>query len=232
MGKTNQPRRGSWSRRNKGLVAGAIGLALLVGGGSTFAIWSDTTNKTVTPVSTGVLDLTDTATLSAYDISGDTSLKNKTTKLGYLGQSITLDSFNAVPMDSIEIDLTTTVTLVGSNIKANLTVTGDSSTTDVPTGWTIKYWILKDKTIVVGTNLTTGEKANTLLTSTNTLSYEITGPTPITGDEYTVAIRAEYNNDSQQSGHPANATDGLDIGKLTITLTQGDREGAAPSPSS
>ncbi|MDR2252900.1 MAG: SipW-dependent-type signal peptide-containing protein, partial [Bifidobacteriaceae bacterium] len=44
------------SRRFKGLVAGAAGVALLLGG-STFAYWSDSTQETVGTITNGVLSV-------------------------------------------------------------------------------------------------------------------------------------------------------------------------------
>jgi alternate signal-mediated exported protein len=235
MGKTNQPRRGSWSRRNKGLVAGAIGLALLVGGGSTFAYWTESVDSTVGEVKAGVLDLTNTTTMAAYDISGDTSTGGTATKLGFRGKNITSilnTSFVAVPHDSIEIDLTNEIKLAGSNMQATLTVTSSEAPTDatvgtVPAGWTLYYWILKGAAIKVGTSATQGAGAAALLTSKDGLSYTIPSEDfSETGVEYSVVIKAFYHGEPREVEN-APATVPLDLGDLTIKLAQNDRTTAA-----
>jgi alternate signal-mediated exported protein len=234
MGKTNQPRRDCRSRRNKGLVAGAIGLALLVGGGSTFAIWSDSDTEDVDTVSsTGVLDVTGITVPTVYDISGDAAGRTDTTALGFAGKPIgTPSNFKAVPKDTIEIDLSTTIKLEGDNMKAKLAVksdegpeTGDGGT--VPEGWTLTYWVLQGDAYVCGTSNTSGNPAATLLTHADGFSCDIGAPAATSPATYTVVITAKYDPFSTSSAGAAS----LDLGELTITVTQATRvaDPAAPS---
>jgi predicted ribosomally synthesized peptide with SipW-like signal peptide len=228
MDKTNQPERDFRSRRTKALVAAAIGLALLVGGGSTFAYWSDSSIAEVGEVNTGVLDLTEETDLLAYDISGDAAGRNQTTKVGYWGKPIDLADFKTVPEDSIEMDWTNTITLVGTNMKsATLTVTSDKAPGPLPTDWSIDYWIIEGGAFVVGKYQGAGDNGNALLTGSGLL-YNIDATKFNTDVEYTVVIRAQYKG-SSTSGHPTDTYVPFDLGKLTITLTQGDRPNADPT---
>lgn len=92
----------------KGSIAGAAGIALLLGGAGTLAYWNDSaTLASAGTVSSGELDIASTTTGAWTGLPANTSIAN----------------FKMVPGDSITYTETFTVTATGDNIKAELTAT-------------------------------------------------------------------------------------------------------------
>jgi alternate signal-mediated exported protein len=121
----------------KGLVAGAAGIALLLGG-STFAMWS-VGQDVAAPASIthGDMAIEDNATYTTtgyYDtrVAGsDNAVKNASVT------AIDPQSFLAVPGDVIEIDLPAVdVTVSGDNMKYDIEVKGQEAASLY--GWTIE----------------------------------------------------------------------------------------------
>jgi alternate signal-mediated exported protein len=95
----------------KGAVAGAAGIALLLGGAGTFAAWNDQVKigASSTSISTGHMHVTTDGTAYWYDVTN-----------GFVPgqQPITPDSFKAVPGDKIEYRQPITVDTDGANLAA------------------------------------------------------------------------------------------------------------------
>ncbi|MDR0627736.1 MAG: SipW-dependent-type signal peptide-containing protein [Bifidobacteriaceae bacterium] len=151
------------SRRFKSLVAGAAGVALLLGG-STFAYWSDSIDKTVGNAKNGVLDVDvfehDSKTIDAlaYDLRHvrfdstdiqptyalpikDQSTDSSTQKR--MGALITLASAVAVPGDHLEIDMPFTLTATGNNMKYDLQIKAGANVNLSGSGWTVTAQLYK-----------------------------------------------------------------------------------------
>lgn len=95
------------SKLAKGLIAGGLGLALLLGGG-TFALWSDSASVDSGSIASGTL------TLSA----GTPTWKNTVT-----GATVTdLSSYHIVPGDVLAMTADLSITAVGDNLTAVLAV--------------------------------------------------------------------------------------------------------------
>ncbi|MDR1187568.1 MAG: SipW-dependent-type signal peptide-containing protein [Bifidobacteriaceae bacterium] len=115
------------SRRFKGLVAGVTGLALLMGG-STYALWSDSSSANVEPVQHGTLDIEGSLAPVVYDVrvaKGPSDPDNSPWINGLGGKKnrkvITdLSKFYAVPGDNLEINIPVDVTAIGDNMKYEL----------------------------------------------------------------------------------------------------------------
>ncbi|MDR0594746.1 MAG: alternate-type signal peptide domain-containing protein [Bifidobacteriaceae bacterium] len=115
------------SRRFKGLVAGAAGVALLLGG-STFALWQHSVSLPEEYVNHGELKVAVGAPV-AYDLN---VAGNETTNSGEsnVARIDDLRAFRAVPGSTVEIDTSVVVTAVGDNMKYNVFVEFDDGIDD------------------------------------------------------------------------------------------------------
>lgn len=101
-----------------GAIAGAAGIALLLGGASTFALWNASASSAASQVRAG------TMTLSANSDGAWTDITN--------GRSATIDPASAlmVPGNTYQFTQTLTVAATGQDLKANLTYANQSITGD------------------------------------------------------------------------------------------------------
>lgn len=97
----------------KASVAGAVGIALLLGGAGSFALWNDSATVDAGTINAGSL------TLSAGTVA-DGVWKNIT--VGHVGV-IDPASFHMVPGDTVQYTRTLTITGVGDDLSATLTPT-------------------------------------------------------------------------------------------------------------
>ncbi|QDE36374.1 alternate-type signal peptide domain-containing protein [Microbacterium foliorum] len=110
----------SMRKVTKATIAGALGVVLLTGG-TTFALWSDSANVNGGTVNSGTLALTPSGTPAWNDISTPTPVP------------ITIADFLIVPGDTIEYTAAFTVDASGDNLSATLDVsdpvaaTGDAA---------------------------------------------------------------------------------------------------------
>ena len=103
----------------KGSIAGAVGIALLLGGAGTFALWSDTASVNGGVVQTGTLDVALTGSGTWKDVSPDapnTTWVPATDRL--------------VPGDTVTFTQDVTVVANGKNLKATLGYTSGSIVVD------------------------------------------------------------------------------------------------------
>jgi alternate signal-mediated exported protein len=92
----------------KGSIAGAAGIALLLGGAGTFALWNSTATVNAQTITAGSLSLV---------ANHDGVWKQGTA-------TITPATYKIVPGTTLEFTQTLTVTAVGDGLKANLTHSG------------------------------------------------------------------------------------------------------------
>lgn len=93
----------------KGAVVGGIGVALLLGGGSTLAYWTDQAQVTGATIASGRLDISD-FTDAAWKVTNNGVTKDVTN----------IGTFKMVPGDKLEYSTSATVTLEGDNLKATI----------------------------------------------------------------------------------------------------------------
>lgn len=107
-----------------GIAAGIAGL-LLLGGGTTWALWQD--NKTVDAgqVNTGQLKLALGTAGSWKDVSSDVTG----------APAIDLTTFKLVPGDTVKFVQNLTITADGKNLKGSLTIDPSSINTAIPAAW-------------------------------------------------------------------------------------------------
>jgi len=118
-------------KRRKAIIAGAAGVALLLGG-STYALWTDSANLAGGQITAGDLSIS-AGDFAAYDISSDridsvtgpeivagTGIKGHTITLTADGAEVADSDWRIVPGDQAALVYPYTITLVGDNLLANL----------------------------------------------------------------------------------------------------------------
>lgn len=110
------------SRRRRGLVAGLIGASLLMG--STFALWSHSTELAGGTITNGNLDIVSTGSVSYYDASTDRNDQTTTESVtgGEVHTIADIATYNIVPGDTIQANYPFSVALEGDNLVADLAV--------------------------------------------------------------------------------------------------------------
>lgn len=139
-------------KQTLGIVAGAAGAALLLGGG-TFALWSDSGDVDGGTISSGNLDVEvlNEGTASWVDSSSDRT---------DVGHSIDLSTFAIVPGDTITGTYGIDLGLEGDNMLANLKLTsGEAATGALAPGLTIAYAVEQGGTVIA-----TGDSAGVDIT--------------------------------------------------------------------
>lgn len=94
----------------KGSVAGAAGVALLLGGAGSFALWNSTAEVNVGSVASGNLSITATGTPTWMDVSSD-----KTPSA--IGD---ISTFKVAPGDTLELTQVVEIDARGDNLSATL----------------------------------------------------------------------------------------------------------------
>jgi alternate signal-mediated exported protein len=90
----------------KSSIAGAAGIALLLGGLGSFALWSDTTTVAAGAINSGELEIVEAATPGSWAFSNGTKLSTAS---------------HIVPGDVVEYEAAFTVNAKGDNLRAKLT---------------------------------------------------------------------------------------------------------------
>jgi len=128
------------TKRRNGIIAAALGAALLMGGG-TFALWSDSATVSGGAIHTGDLAITGTAG-EIYDLSGeDLTSATAATIIGLVTDESTdpVDgTFLASPGDVLAVAFTYGITLKGDNLRADLVL--DLSSLEAAGTFTDDYW--------------------------------------------------------------------------------------------
>ncbi|MDR2114602.1 MAG: hypothetical protein LBO75_04910 [Bifidobacteriaceae bacterium] len=113
------------TNRVRGLIAGAAGVALLLGG-STFALWSVSDTKgDSTSVKAGSMSVTAGSEVTLYDVSADRANIDGDTETvtGRPGHAVTVADLDLAPQDTIAVALPFKVSVVGDNVVGKLSAT-------------------------------------------------------------------------------------------------------------
>lgn len=102
----------------KGSIATAAGVALLLGGAGTFALWSDTAGVQGGTVQTGVLDIEPVADTAKW---ADVSVNGRT------GATFNPATDKIVPGDTVTFTQDVTLKAEGKNLKAELALATDAA---------------------------------------------------------------------------------------------------------
>jgi alternate signal-mediated exported protein len=176
----------------KGSIAGAAGIALLLGGAGTFALWNQTATVANGSVTSGVLTIAAGATGTWKDISAD--------KVAGGVAIPDISTFKIVPGDKLELTQTVTINATGNNLAAKLTYDPATiATANSNAATQLLNEALKNKLVVTftaaGTGVTAGTNEATIAPTTAATTVTVkmtielpsaTGTTPTT-DAGTIA---------------------------------------------
>jgi len=186
----------------KGSIAGAAGIALLLGGAGTFALWNDSAVIKGGTVSTGVLSLSAPTTAATWtDVSTASSIVG--------GTPFNTGSQKLVPGDKVQTTQAVTVNASGKNLKANFTFDPKSITTDTELASQLVYSL-----VVTAPD---GTPAG-VVTSNGTNSYTIAPPTSGT-IALTAVFTVEFKSDTADKVGQNKAT-AAQLENLKFTLVQ------------
>ncbi len=104
------------NKLTKGAIAGAAGVALLLGGGGTFALWSSSQTVVAGPVRSGELSMDPLTQATWRDVSADLAGGPRTIPTSEIG------AYAIVPGDTLEVVQKATVHATGKNLKAKLSI--------------------------------------------------------------------------------------------------------------
>ncbi len=124
----------------KGSIAGATGVALLMGGFGTYALWTDT-ESIAGSVTSGELDIVSAGTATYEDVSADA------TSATWSASTL------MVPGDKVEMTQPLDVNATGKNLQAKVSLNGVASDFDNQLVVTLSY--AGKSTTVNGTNIGT-----------------------------------------------------------------------------
>jgi alternate signal-mediated exported protein len=181
----------------KGSIAGVAGIALLLGGAGTFALWSDTQDIEGGTVQTGTLDINLAADTAWADIS--------TNAIGGPEFDPTVDEI--VPGDVITLTQSVEIIADGKNLLADLTYKADSVVIDPA----LEPYV----TVGIAAAQTTGDAT---IVSNGTNSFRIT---PDEGGTSTFQIVITITFSATTPDRLAQTlTPGVDLSDAGFTVTQ------------
>ena len=131
------------NKLTKGAIAGAAGIALLLGGAGSFALWNGTASASAGSIQSGSLSLTAAADGTWTNITGGGSTK-----------ITTIGSFRIVPGDHLRFTQTLNIAGTGDDLSASLTSTlgsGTNAITGLVTGLTLATATDGGNILTVGT---------------------------------------------------------------------------------
>jgi alternate signal-mediated exported protein len=187
------------NKLTKGAIATAAGIALLLGGAGTFALWNGQTTIAGGTISTGQLAISSTGTPTWKDISPTT---NGGTTFDPTTQKI-------VPGDVMQLTQQVTLTTSGKNLKASFTFDPTSITTDPTLTAALTDSLVA--TVVPATGAAT-------LTASGTNAYSVvpgTAGTTVVNVVFTITFNQATSGSTGQ-----NIASALNLSGLSYTLTQ------------
>jgi alternate signal-mediated exported protein len=144
-------------KMTKGAIVTGLGVALLLGGGGTLAVWNAEQSATAGNVASGDLNMEAGDGIWTSNISGE------------IGTSKALEGYKVVPGEKLTFSQPLKITLDGHEIAANLTVTGEDENIDFVAG-----------TFKVGEVVLTGADGKELPGTELTESQTVTASTSFT----------------------------------------------------
>jgi len=202
----------------KGSIAGAAGIALLLGGASTFALWNDSITSNAGSVSSGELRIADSTTpgggwtdVSPSGIIGSTTLPTTTT--GTAPNQVITVTPKIVPGDKWRYTRQIVLTTTGKNLLADLTFDPTSITNGLPAG-EFTYTFTATPVVVAPA----GTSAS--LVSNGTNSFRVTPGTAST-TTVNVTVDIEFTNITAAGGNlTAGQAKTINVSALKFNLAQ------------
>jgi alternate signal-mediated exported protein len=144
------------NKLTSGAIVGTLGIALLLGGAGTFAMWNSTATTEAGTVAAGTLSIANAGTPTWKNVSSDAAAG---------GVAIpSISAYKIVPGDTLQMTQTFTVAATGNNLAATLSY--DAATIVAAGTNTTASAALKAATTVTmnatGTGVAAGTTANTM----------------------------------------------------------------------
>lgn len=195
----------------KGSIAGAVGVALLLGGAGTFASWNSSGSITSAVIKAGTLTVSDSGIAGTWKNLSATGTPTIST----------ISAFRIVPGDSISYTKTMNIAATGDNLTATLSLDPTAITPVTP--GTIALPTADDKlaSFLAGTALVTasGSGITAITPVVGTPTFKI-APTNI-GVTSTVTVVVTLKFASGVAGAENAAMAGsVDLSKMAVLLTQ------------
>ncbi|TNC19757.1 alternate-type signal peptide domain-containing protein [Georgenia sp. 311] len=204
------------SRTTTGLVAGAAGAALLVGGG-TFALWSDSATVDGGTITSGTLDVELVGTPQWQDVSADRADSP---------HAIDLETFRIVPGDTIEGRYGIDAALEGDNMVAELGLAVGEASGELiaaENGVSVTYSLVDADGAPVGnvTDIAAGQTVEVRFVSADNSAKDPALPVlpaELTGEaQYTVVVTATFDEGTPEQVRTKAAAD---LAGLAVSLDQ------------
>jgi alternate signal-mediated exported protein len=184
----------------KGSVAGAAGVALLMGSFGTYAVWNDEAGMAGGSIQSGTLEVTSTGTAVWQDVSTATA------------KAIELDTFQVVPGDKLQMTQQFTLTAAGDNIAGAVSLV-PGTLTDSADG-KLADELTYEVTVTDGAEGFTFTKADSQVANAPT-TYSFTGA----GTELITAnVVVDFSNLTPNADASKNAT--AELSGMQIQVTQ------------
>ena len=184
----------------KGAIAGTAGIALLLGGAGTFALWNSSANVDGGTIVAGNLAITASPTAGSWSVNGGTA---RTTMTGY----------KIVPGDVIVYTKSMNITATGDNLVATLGIAPASisaTSTSAPADVALAAYLTKTAVLTAtGTGISTGGAPYTVTAGTAGVTQPVSVAVTITFPKSTTA---GFENTTKLGS--------VNLDALAVTLTQ------------
>jgi len=184
----------------KGTIAGAAGIALLLGGAGTFALWNSSASVDGGTIVAGDLEVTSSATAGSWTVNGG-------------APRATLDGYAVVPGDVIVYSKAMSITAEGDNLVATLGIDPASiaaTSASVPADVALADYLAATAVLTAtGTGISTGGAPYTVTAGQAGVSQDVTVGVTITFPKSTTA---GFENDTKLGS--------VNLDALAVTLTQ------------
>lgn len=184
----------------KGAIAGTAGIALLLGGAGTFALWNSTANVAGGTIVAGTLDVANSAAAGSWTVNGGTA---RTSMTGY----------KIVPGDVLVYTKAMTITATGDNLVATLGIAPASITAtsaSAPADVALATYLTKTAVLTAaGTGISTGGAPYTVTAGSAGVAQNVSVGVTITFPKSTTA---GFENSTKLGS--------VNLDAIAVTLTQ------------
>jgi alternate signal-mediated exported protein len=188
----------------KGSIATAAGVALLLGGAGTFALWSDTAGVQGGTVQTGVLDIEPVANSAKW---ADVSVNGRT------GATFDPAKDKIVPGDTVTFTQDVTLKAEGKNLKAELALGTDAAK------MATQFAAQGVGTVTLGTTVTSGTATVVAKEAGKVFTVTPAATGGVSESTLRVVVTVAFNS-AVANQDASNLTSAVDLTKLAFTLTQ------------
>lgn len=197
------------NKLTKAAIAGAAGIALLLGGAGSFALWNGSATSAAGSIQSGTLSVT---------TSGAGTWAN--TPYNGTSGAVTIANFKAVPGDTLTFTQKLTVTSIGDNLNATLAV-DPASIVASATGTPSANAALKAALIAGMTVTTTGTVPANIVAGTGANANTFTVTNSAGPQTLTVVVTLPFpRGAAQPTGDNTTQTGAVDLTGLKFTLQQ------------